>query len=68
MSDILDAAVEAIVHDDYNHVRASVLRKRLEAIRDTHSEERLMEEADAFIAIVRQWLREPGDPEYGKNR
>lgn len=38
MSDLLDAVVEMIAHDDYNHLPEVVLRERLAAIRRTHIE------------------------------
>ena len=63
--DIFDAAVDHLANDDYNHIPEPVLRARLEALRLTHSGEHMLERADAFIAEVREWLTEVGDPEYG---
>lgn len=66
--DILDVAVESIIHDDYNHIPEAVLRERLAALRGTHIETRLQETADVFIAEVRANLEgwDPSDPEYGE--
>ena len=66
--DILGAAVDRIVGDDYNHTPEETLRERLGAIRGTRIETRLEEAADAFVAEVRYALTgwDPDEPEYGR--
>ena len=65
--DILDVAVERLANDDYNHIPEATLRERLAAIRGTRMETRLEEQADIFVAAVRDQLSgwDPSDPEYG---
>lgn len=63
--DILDAALNQLIDDDYNHIPGDVLRERLEDIRDTSTETVLQERADDLIGLLRHFLTEKGDPEYG---
>jgi hypothetical protein len=63
--DILDLAVERIAEDDYNHIPKEVLKERLSLIRGTYTETFLEERVDEFLSIVRQTLRQSGDPDYG---
>jgi hypothetical protein len=63
--DILDAAVDSIAHDDYNHIPEDVFRQRLANLRGTRIETALHEAADTFIEEVRRALTQPSDPTYG---
>lgn len=63
--DILDAAVDSIAHDDYNHIPEDVLRHRLANLRGMRVETALYEASDAFIEEVRRALTMPSDPTYG---
>ena len=65
--DILDIAVGHLANDDYNHVPEATLRERLEQIRRTRTETRLWDQADVFIAAVRDELTgwDPTDVAYG---